>query len=207
MLDSEVRWLAQQFGTVRSLDVLIAASRNVGIRTRLAKLRHQAFVEMVEVLRTPRVRTLLLDLVQWLALGAWLHDPRKAPRLDKFAAAQLDRRLRRLMRKGEGFPELDDRHRHRVRIEAKKLRYATEFLASIYGGEKAAKRRKMWLDTLETLLEALGDLNDEAVAAETLASFGIDRNAVTFDHEAQEALRRAAELGFATLSDLKRYWR
>ncbi|TFU06310.1 CHAD domain-containing protein [Polymorphobacter arshaanensis] len=207
LLNGEVRWLAQQFGTVRSLDVLIAASSDIRTRTRLAQLRHQSLAILLDVIRAPRVRTLLLDLTHWLTLGAWLRQPTPAPRLDNFAAVQLEHRFRRLKRRGWHFADLDDAHRHRVRIEAKKLRYATEFLDSIYPGDKAQRRRMAWLETLEALLGALGDLNDQATAAAVLEEFGIGANAVPFDKARHDALCVAAGTAHATLTRLKRYWR
>jgi inorganic triphosphatase YgiF len=205
LLGGEVRWLAQQFGTVRSLDVLIAASCDIRTRTRLAQLRHQAFAVLLAVLDAPRVRTLLLDLTHWLALGAWLRQP--APNLDTLAAAQLELRFRRLKRRGRNFAELDDAHRHRVRIEAKKLRYATEFLASIYTGATAQKRQIAWLETLEALLGALGDLNDQASVTALLDEFGISTTAMPFNRATHDALCDTAETALGRLIGLKRYWR
>ena len=206
LLNGEVRWLAQQFGPVRGLDVLIAASRDMPSRTRLANLRHQAFAVLLDVLRGPRVRTLLLALTHWLTLGAWLRQPQPAPRLDTFAAAQLEHRFRRLKRRGRHFSELDDAHRHRVRIEAKKLRYATEFLASVFPATKAQKRRMGWLETLEALLDALGDLNDQASVTALLDEFGISAAAMPFNRAAHDALCEAAGAGLGSLFGFKRYW-
>ena len=207
LLGGEVRWLAQQFGTVRSLDVLIAASRDIHTRTRLAQLRHQAFAALLDVLRAPRVRILLLDLTHWLVLGAWLRQPQPAPQLDVFAAEQLEHRFRRLKRRSRHFVQLDDAHRHRVRIEAKKLRYATEFLASVYPAPNVQKRLKVWLENLEVLLDALGDLNDQASFAVLLDEFGLSATAVPFNRATHDALCETAETALGTLMVLKRYWR
>ena len=53
-----------------------------------------------------------------------------------------------------------------MRIQAKKLRYAAEFFAGAFPGQKAARRRKGFVAGLESLQGALGDLNDIAVHEE-----------------------------------------
>jgi triphosphatase len=50
-----------------------------------------------------------------------------------------------------------------MRIQAKKLRYASEFFGSAFPGKKAMRRRKGFVAGLEKLQDALGDLNDIAV--------------------------------------------
>ena len=57
----------------------------------------------------------------------------------------------------------DAQARHKIRINAKKLRYASEFFASIFPGKKAAKRRRVFSKSLKQLQSSLGDLNDFAV--------------------------------------------
>jgi triphosphatase len=52
-----------------------------------------------------------------------------------------------------------------VRIEIKKLRYATEFFESLFKGGGAKKRKQAALSTLEALQETLGELNDIAVGS------------------------------------------
>jgi CHAD domain-containing protein len=65
------------------------------------------------------------------------------------------------------------RSRHRLRIQAKKLRYAAEFFATLFTSKLAAKRREHFLDALERLQDGLGDLNDIAVHEQRMAAIGI----------------------------------
>jgi triphosphatase len=58
---------------------------------------------------------------------------------------------------------LDPQRRHRLRIQAKKLRYAAEFFAAAFPRKKFMRRRKNFVARLEQLQDALGDLNDIAV--------------------------------------------
>ena len=75
----------------------------------------------------------------------------------------MSRRLRKLAKRGRKLRELDDRARHTFRINAKKLRYASEFFASLYDGRKATGRRKALDKALKKLQDQLGPLNDAAV--------------------------------------------
>ena len=58
---------------------------------------------------------------------------------------------------------LDPARRHGVRIQAKKLRYASEFFGSAFPGKKATRRRKELVAALKQLQDRLGDLNDISV--------------------------------------------
>jgi CHAD domain-containing protein len=65
-----------------------------------------------------------------------------------------------LRKRGGDVPHAPAAERHRVRIDAKKLRYAAEFFAALY----PPKRVRRYVDTLEDLQDILGALNDAAVA-------------------------------------------
>jgi CHAD domain-containing protein len=71
--------------------------------------------------------------------------------------------------------QLDARSRHKLRIQAKKLRYATEFFASLYASKRALKRRHKFLSTLERLQDGLGDLNDIAVHEKHIIELSFSR--------------------------------
>jgi len=58
--------------------------------------------------------------------------------------------------------QLSAPERHRLRIRAKKLRYATEFFAELFTQGKRAKRCKAALSALRDLQGTLGALNDIA---------------------------------------------
>jgi CHAD domain-containing protein len=57
---------------------------------------------------------------------------------------------------------LDVKKRHKLRIKAKNVRYAVEFFASGFPGEKNAERREAALAALKDLQDQLGALNDLA---------------------------------------------
>ena len=59
--------------------------------------------------------------------------------------------------------ELEPQLRHKLRIQVKKLRYASKFFAGAFPGKKAGRRRRNFLVSLERLQDALGELNDITV--------------------------------------------
>jgi CHAD domain-containing protein len=79
------------------------------------------------------------------------------------AAEQLSRRRRRIRRRGAKIAALDPEQLHRLRIQVKKARYATEFFSSAYRGKKSATRCKRILSSLAQLQNFLGGINDVAM--------------------------------------------
>jgi len=103
-----------------------------------------------------------------------------------------------------------DRERHKARIAAKNLRYAGEFFTSLYEGKRATRRRKTFLDALETLQDDLGDLNDRVTAPSVFKRLGLDKldvaNAAT-DFGPVKKLLGQAEEDYNILSKVKRFWK
>jgi inorganic triphosphatase YgiF len=85
------------------------------------------------------------------------------PRLDEpartFADQLFAERGRKLKKRGRGHEQLDKAQLHRLRIQAKKLRYALEFFGSLFEGKAIGKAIK----ALSALQDSLGGLNDAAV--------------------------------------------
>lgn len=139
------------------------------------------------------------------------------------AAAELARRRKKIRKQGQHLRDISEEHRHKLRIRAKKLRYATEFFSSVFTGKKNERRREAALSSLKNLQSALGDLND-IVAREKLMSGMADANSkeggqrssrVPFvagviygSQEARtEGLLEAAERAHAEFSDVKSFWK
>jgi CHAD domain-containing protein len=66
--------------------------------------------------------------------------------------------------------DLSADERHKLRIAAKRLRYATEFFAATFPGKKKAKRHEKSLASLKELQDSLGVLNDIATREAMLAA-------------------------------------
>jgi len=112
---------------------------------------------------------LTLEIAGWLEAGQWrkpqddlVRDRGDIP-IEISAAEQLTRRFKKIRKKGKTLTRLDARSRHKLRIQAKKVRYASEFFAGLFPGKKASKRREKFLSRLESVQDCLGDLNDIAV--------------------------------------------
>ena len=148
-----------------------------------ARLLVLAVVAVVNVPETPVVWDQVSDVAAWLETGAWrtgLAAPdrevpdRGVPARDlparDFAAEVLDKALRRIRKRGRHLDRQEAEERHRVRIEAKKLRYGAEFFASLYTEKKLRKRHKAFVSALSDLQDHLGSLNDQATAHTVLAS-------------------------------------
>ncbi|MBA2933173.1 inorganic triphosphatase [Sphingomonas sp. CGMCC 1.13654] len=210
LLRLELKWLAAELGEVRNLDVLIPRMSD-RVRGQLEVARERALEHVRIALASARTRLLMIDLVEWLAIGDWRVDPadpalaaRLAP---DFAADILDRHRRKLRKRGKHLAKLDDEHRHEVRIEGKKLRYAADFFGSLYPGKKARRRHEAFLAAIEDLQDALGELNDFVTGPEVLARLGIEESLPSLGKREQREMLEGAEDSLETLLDVKRFWR
>jgi len=109
-----------------------------------------------------------------LQLGqALLTPPTTSKSASDWAAKVLEQRWKDLRRRGAALSDSDKAvddvaARHRLRIAVKKLRYASDALANLYG-----KRGKATLAGLENIQESLGALNDLAVAERLMQALAL----------------------------------
>ena len=163
-----------------------------------------------------------MEVVEWLQLGQWTkpHDDLIRSRGDMpieiFAVEQLRRRLRKVRKRGRKLAQLDAKKRHTLRIQVKKLRYATEFFGELFRGKKATKRQKKYNTALEQLQDGLGALNDIVVDEHLIAATGIRRTSTTRAFAAGllagredariEAAMTAARRGYTKFVKVKPFW-
>ncbi|MEH6436177.1 CYTH and CHAD domain-containing protein [Massilia sp. DD77] len=179
MLDS-LDWLSGELGAARDWDVLAGSTLDhaadgtgcadgadlAALRSAAQDKANGAHKQLLHTLHAPRTTLLMLQLGGWLRGRQW----REGGALPKNSAlaARATRGLRPLLRKAEQrlarrIAKLDPRDapaRHRVRIAAKKARYAAEFFHDLL----PAKRTKRYTVRLAKLQDRLGVLNDFAVA-------------------------------------------
>lgn len=178
VLKQELDWLVAQLGPARDWDVL--ASSTIGAfaaaapqEARLAELqraalgiareKHDAAVAAVQ---SPRYARLILRLSAWVQGCGWRDAmPQHAQRvlsaaIRKFARHTLKHERRRLIKRGITMRGASPAVLHRVRIAAKRCRYAAEFFESLYSDKKMSP----FIAALSTLQDDLGWLNDAAVA-------------------------------------------
>jgi len=183
----ELKWLTGELAPARELDVIIKKvvqapnkpkHRNKGLarlKDDFTSQRQDAFKRAQSAFATARYRALALDLVTWMESGDWTRnddDLRRALRerpIAKTASEQLSFRWKRILKRGKRLSSLSSQKRHKLRIAAKKLRYASEFFASVFRRKANVRRQKRFIAGLKGLQDSLGDLNDivanEAVSA------------------------------------------
>ena len=178
---AELRWLAAELAPVRELDVLMrqvvrpVAKRRAGrdgmaaLRRRFAQRREAALARARAAVTSKRFRALTLEAAAWLETGEWTQpqDDRGRDRgalpMERLAREQLTRRWRKLRKRRKSFAALDAQRRHKLRMQAKKLRYAVEFFAGLFPGKRTGKRQRRFLDAIERVQDRLGELNDIVV--------------------------------------------
>jgi len=192
-MTAELKWLAGELSPARELEVLVnrvaapmkSRRRRWGMPSlsrELAEKRDAALTRAQDAVKSGRFRALTLETAAWLQAGLWTNPQDDLVRdrgdlpIAVFAAEQLTRRWRKVRKKGKALAQLDAPSRHKLRIQAKKLRYAAEFFASLFARRRAVKRRKQFLDALGRLQNGLGDLNDIAVHEKRIAAIGKQRS-------------------------------
>ncbi len=206
-----LRTLALPFGAARDLDVLLDGPLVADLRdsevASLARARERAYDEVLGILRSREWADAGAAVDELVAAAPWSGDD--VPVRD-LAGRALDKRWRRVVARGRRLQELRPRKRHRVRIEAKKLRYGCEFFASLYpvdepravtadGDVLTGPLAYAW--HVEDVQSTLGALNDHATANGLLASVGAEVPPVD-----EGALLGAGAQACAQLSSLPRFW-
>lgn len=177
-LAADIEWLAGELGDARNWDVFIesvlpglplADDQQPAMARVLAAAREEAerhHSKVRSAVGSPRYTTLMLALGGWIASKGWKlaalpADPldrkvgKAAPQLVQHAAARLRKRART-------YDLTRPEYLHKVRIAAKKERYAREFFAALGHGKRSDKRH----DLLTHMQDELGEINDSFVARE-----------------------------------------
>jgi CHAD domain-containing protein len=181
-LRDELRWMQQQLGPARDLDVFLEetfaplserlpSAESLGrLKDAAERLRAEAYDDARKAVRDPRYTGLVLRLQLWLATGGWRRhvtagqtDPADQP-VTPFAREVLDQRAKKLKKLGKKYRALSEDDLHEMRIRGKKLRYAGEFFNGLF----KKKDTKAYLDALEDIQDRLGAINDAATGQELL---------------------------------------
>ena len=176
--NEEMRWIASGFGPARDLDVFIDESLDamagklpsmVGEqKLRKLALKHQeaAYAEVKTLMDSDRYKQFIANFDQWIKDFGWFQEEMPAETraqlgksVVKYAKMIMSRRLAVVLRTGEEMETMSDEALHQLRIECKKLRYATEFFHSLFE-PKAMAEFTLQLKEVQGLL---GIMNDIAV--------------------------------------------
>lgn len=174
-LGAELVWLGRQLAPARDYDVLMkqyigplngSYSKDkefVTLSRGLQEKRRAAFAKAAKIVSGARYRRIVVHIVQWL-MSDWRRGnksgrhSRPEQSVASFAKDALVKRAQKITRKIRKIERLDARHRHKLRVAIKELRYGLEFFGSLYGHKK--KPYKAFVGALEALQDTLGMLND-----------------------------------------------
>lgn len=212
----ELKWITEQLAPARDFQVLLdevlvplrdAYPDEPGVFLLISDIegrRRDGLKAAKATLTGDRYRKTILQIALWLAAGQWSQsdDPllrswRETP-VRQVAREVLHHRAKKIVKKGKKLQELEQSQRHKLRIAVKKLRYSTEFFASLFARSKAGKARKKFETTLRELQNTLGSLNDIAVHEKLAAEL-----AGTEEH-ARERPQEAYAMGLVIGREQKR---
>lgn len=173
-LRPELKALAGALGPARDWDVFLGGTGQqvlaafpeegevASLMQAASAQREVAYAALGVLLAGPELRCLAIRVAA-VALGRPWEGPAGTPRpaLDEFGAIVLSKRLKRVTRKTGSFETQPEAELHVLRLRAKRLRYAAEVFAPLFPGRDTQR----FLRRLAALQEALGHLNDGAVAA------------------------------------------
>ena len=184
----ELRWIANQLGPARDLDVFIDSSLN-SIRERLtlpggdrlaaraAEQRTAAYAAVGALLDSVRYAQFKQDFSHWFEHAAWEQAAlslQARQQLERPLAHYAQKRLMRLQQNvlaaGQDLDRQVPASLHSLRIDCKKLRYAAEFFAPVTLGLEAL------IQALKELQDVLGALHDVAVMSDVLATLLADEH-------------------------------
>lgn len=197
--DARLRELAALLGPARDWDVWLGGlgaeieaalpgePRIAALLRAARQTRDAAYAALRPALQGPALRRIAWEAVGLVETRPWRTEGdaeaaarREAP-IEAFAAGVLHKRWRRIEEAGGDIRDLPDAEFHALRIEAKRMRYAAELFAPLWG----RKRVRRFLDRLAEVQEAFGLANDAVVAHALMA------------HLADRAGRDNAEIAWA----------
>jgi CHAD domain-containing protein len=207
-LAHRLRGLALPFGRARDLDVLLSGPLLDDLDDeqvdRLVADREAAYDAVHAIVSSPDWADAARSLRGLVLLAPW-HGVADPPVRD-LAARALEKRWHRVVGHVDTLAAMPPVDRHRVRIEAKKLRYGCEFFASLYptdalvvetgsGEQLTGPLAFAW--HVEQVQTALGAVNDHHTADDLLREVGsaapkVDERRLV--DEAVEAVRELAAL-------------
>lgn len=223
-LRGELDWLAGELNEARDLDVfalaLEARGRSAeadkaalaGLAAALSQARSRAYERAAQAVRSDRVRRTLWEGARPIQASGLTRVDR-TPRAQAVVAKALARRRRQLAQDGPRLRKLDANARHRLRIRAKKARYAAELFGELFGHRR---RQRRFTQALKELQDALGELNDVHVGKSLARSLARDVSDVEAGFEAgliagaragrePELLARAGE-AYGRFAEVDRFW-
>lgn len=184
-VSGEARWLMHQLGPAREWDVfadttvarLAAAAPNVdlgGLREAVERQRKSSYGALQIALADPRCSRFLLSLGHLVERRGWRNEIDSealavlSQPIPALASKILARLHRKALKRGAHFRRLNVNAQHDLRIDLKKLRYATEFFLPLYAAHAPAKRYARRLARLQAGLGRARDIASTRLLLDTI---------------------------------------
>ncbi|MFT4120403.1 CHAD domain-containing protein [Bradyrhizobium sp.] len=216
---AELRWLNNQLGMVRDLDVAIervvaATSNELAVIAELRawdEKRAESHRLLTRALQSARYRRLIDQTSAWIKSGPWsTRRSKETIRLRRcsladHASAQLAKWEKTLLKKARKLAKLDIEKRHKLRLLNKRLTYSIESVEDLFA-DKSLEKQKAVLKQLRKAQRCLGQLNDDArgqALAASLNGAGPDAAAHFHDRKREKRLLRTAMAAYRKLDKTK----
>lgn len=177
-LQQQASWLGRESGMARDIDVALQRERRKGAADRTAKpwreQRDRLYERLARALHSARYRQFIAALSRRTRLPGddfSVADPDRSS-AGGFSMRRLKRWRSKLLTKGRKLDRLGTEKLHRLRIRAKRFRYAMEWSVPLCKNERPALRKQ--IAQAKLVQNALGRLNDASAHQAMAEALGID---------------------------------
>lgn len=163
-LQHEARWLSRHAGKARDLDAALAHHKGATHRSvkDWRRQRERRYKGLRAALHLPRYRKFVEDLTRRGGRHPSAPRSRDATRqLEDFSISRLERWRQKLVSDTARLKEMGTHRRHRLRMRAKRLKYALEWSEALLEAERPMLRKQ--IEQAKIIQNALGKLNDGAI--------------------------------------------
>ena len=216
---AELKWLNNQLGMVRDLDVAIerVVAESGDELAVVAELQHwdekraESHRLLARALQSARYRRLVEQTSSWIESGPWsTRRSKEAFRLRRctlagHATERLTEWETTLLKKARKLGKLDVEKRHKLRLLNKRMTCSIESLQDLFA-EDALKKQQSILKKLRKAQRSLGQLNDDArgqALAASLNAAGLDAAKRVLNRKRKKRLLRTAAAAYRKLDKAK----
>lgn len=169
-----LKWLNAHLGAARDMDVATERLQAIDKKQPQDEPYYRAWNDkranshrlLARAIRSARYRGLIKDTSGWIENGPWSIKRGKqaakerASPIAEYGAAELTRRLEKLLKKSRKLLKMDAEKRHRLRLLNKKLSYSIGAFEDLFPDKRFSKLQA-GLKHLRKAQRSLGQLNDD----------------------------------------------
>jgi CHAD domain-containing protein len=205
-LQQQAAWLSRQSGQARDIDVALARQRTKGAAGWSAKpwrdRRDGLYRRLRRTLHSAQYRRFInaLERQSHFANGGAFSSGGDQSSLRRFSTRRLARWRDKLLTKARKLDRLGTRKRHKLRIRAKRFRYAMEWALPHLKEERTGLRKQ--IAQAKLIQDALGKLNDASTHRAHARALKLDPLPSMLRlgrQKSQQRLLKTARRGFADL--------